>query len=72
MDSNKYFIIYSTTQEPLIECHTYLKQNRKAVHMELSDNWLREYQVLPERTHPKVMMDCCGGYLLAGITITDA
>lgn len=72
MGSNKYFVIYSAIQEPLIECHTYLKQNRRAVHMELCDNWLREYQVLPERTHPKVMMDCCGGFLLTGITVTEA
>lgn len=40
--------------------------------MELSDSWLREYQVLPERTHPTVMMDCHGGYLLTGITVTHA
>ncbi len=58
--------------------------------MELSDSWLREYQVilnqsyfmllvnllnliqvLPERTHPKVMMDCCSGYLLTGITVAN-
>lgn len=44
----------------------------KATHMELSDSWLREYQVLPERTHPTVMMDCHGGYLLTGITVTHA
>lgn len=72
MGSNRYFVIYSSIQEPLIECHTYLKQTRKAVHMELADNWFREYQVLPERTHPKVMMDCCSGYLLTGITVTES
>lgn len=72
MGANRYFVIYSPIQEPLIECHTYLKQTRKAVHMELADNWLREYQVLPERTHPKVMMDCCSGFLLTGITVVES
>jgi tRNA (adenine-N(1)-)-methyltransferase non-catalytic subunit len=57
--------------KPLIECHSFLKKSQKATHMELSDSWLREYQVLPERTHPKVMMDCSGGYLLTGITVNN-
>lgn len=69
LGSNRYFVIYSATQEPLIECHSFLKTTQKAVHMELSDSWLREYQILPERTHPTVMMDCHGGYLLTGITV---
>lgn len=70
LGSNRYFVIYSQTQEPLIECHSYLKRTQKAIHMELSDSWLREYQILPERTHPTVMMDCHGGFLLTGITVT--
>lgn len=72
LGSNRYFVIYSATQEPLIECHSYLKVTGKGVHMELSDSWLREYQILPERTHPTVMMDCHGGFLLTGITVTNA
>lgn len=69
LGSNRYFVIYSATQEPLIECHSFLKVSQKATHMELSDSWLREYQILPERTHPTVMMDCHGGFLLTGITV---
>jgi len=71
LDSNRYFVIYSSIQEPLIECHSFLKQSQRAIHIELSDNFLREYQVLPERTHPKVMMDACSGYLLTGLTVSN-
>lgn len=71
LGQNRYFVIYSATQEPLIECHSYLKITQKGAHMELSDSWLREYQILPERTHPTVMMDCHGGYLLTGITVSS-
>jgi len=67
---NRWFVIYSQIQEPLIECHKFLKSNRKAIHLEMAESWFREYQVLAERTHPKVMMDCCGGYLLTGITVS--
>jgi hypothetical protein len=40
-----------------------------AVQLVLCDNWLREYQVLPNRTHPLVNMSCSGGYLLSGIKV---
>lgn len=69
---NRYFVIYSPTQEPLIECHSFLKTTHKAIHIEMSDSWLREYQILPERTHPTVMMDCHGGFLLTGITVSNS
>lgn len=63
MGLNRWFVFYSTIQEPLIECHQYLKQSQKALNIELSDSWYREYQVLPDRTHPKNMMDSCSGFL---------
>lgn len=72
MGYNRYFVIYSNTIEPLIECHSWLKINQRAIHVELSDSWLRQYQILPERTHPTVMMDCHGGYILTGITVTNS
>ena len=46
MGPNRNFIVYSLVQEPLIECHTFLKRTKKAIHIELSDSWLREYQVI--------------------------
>ena len=71
LNPSSYFVIYSQVQDSLIECLSFLKQNRKAVHVELADNWFREYQVLPERTHPKNMMDMCSGFLLSGITVSQ-
>lgn len=40
-----------------------------AVQLVLCDNWLREYQVLPNRTHPLVNMSGTGGYLLSGVKV---
>lgn len=62
-------VIYSQTYEPLLECHSFLKDSGHAVHVELADSWMREYQVLPERTHPKMMMDCSSGFLLTGYLV---
>jgi tRNA (adenine-N(1)-)-methyltransferase non-catalytic subunit len=38
--------------------------------MQLGETWSREYQVLPERTHPAMSMDGLSGFLLTG-TATD-
>ena len=39
-----------------------------ALNLRLSETWMREYQVLPNRTHPEINMSGGGGYLLYGTT----
>ena len=50
---------------PLAEAYRYMVKNNY-LNVKLWDSWCREYQVLKNRTHPKMMMDSCGGYLLVG------
>ncbi|XP_077366529.1 tRNA (adenine(58)-N(1))-methyltransferase non-catalytic subunit TRM6 [Festucalex cinctus] len=64
------FVVYSQYKEPLIECFTKLKEQGGTVNLRLTDTWLRHYQVLPNRTHPKLLMSGGGGYLLSGITVS--
>jgi hypothetical protein len=47
MNLNRWFVIYSDTQEPLIECMKYLRELKKAINCEIFDSWMREYQVRP-------------------------
>ncbi|KAG7259509.1 hypothetical protein CRUP_031785 [Coryphaenoides rupestris] len=49
------FVVYSQFKEPLIECYTKLKEQGGVV--------------LPNRTHPVLVMSGGGGYLLAGTTV---
>uniref|UniRef100_A0A8C7XLT6 tRNA (adenine(58)-N(1))-methyltransferase non-catalytic subunit TRM6 n=1 Tax=Oryzias sinensis TaxID=183150 RepID=A0A8C7XLT6_9TELE len=63
------FVVYSQYLEPLIECYTKLKEQGGAVSLKLTDTWLRHYQVLPNRTHPRLLMSGGGGYLLSGTTV---
>ncbi|KAK1391184.1 tRNA (adenine(58)-N(1))-methyltransferase non-catalytic subunit TRM6 [Heracleum sosnowskyi] len=37
-----------------------------------AEPWLREYQVLPSRTHPHMQMSAFGGYILTGTRICSA
>ncbi|XP_047736848.1 tRNA (adenine(58)-N(1))-methyltransferase non-catalytic subunit TRM6 [Hyalella azteca] len=55
---------------PLMELYMELK-NHGGRCMHLSETWLRELQVLPERTHPLVNMSGGGGFLLTGTKVCD-
>uniref|UniRef100_A0A4W5JXL3 tRNA (adenine(58)-N(1))-methyltransferase non-catalytic subunit TRM6 n=1 Tax=Hucho hucho TaxID=62062 RepID=A0A4W5JXL3_9TELE len=63
------FVVYSQYKEPLIECYTKLREQGGAVSLRLTDSWIRHYQVLPNRTHPMLLMSGGGGYLLSGTTV---
>ena len=43
--------------------------NKQAVSLQLQEPWLREYQVLPGRSHPTMSMLGTGGFLLSGIAV---
>ncbi|XP_060773744.1 tRNA (adenine(58)-N(1))-methyltransferase non-catalytic subunit TRM6 [Neoarius graeffei] len=64
------FVVYCQYREPLIECYTKLREQGGAISLKLTDSWLRHYQVLPNRTHPMLLMSGGGGYLLSGITVS--
>ncbi|KAG8011169.1 tRNA (adenine(58)-N(1))-methyltransferase non-catalytic subunit TRM6 [Nibea albiflora] len=63
------FVVYSQYKEPLIECYTKLKEQGGTISLRLTDTWLRHYQVLPNRTHPLLLMSGGGGYVLSGTTV---
>ncbi|XP_018119886.1 tRNA methyltransferase 6 S homeolog isoform X1 [Xenopus laevis] len=63
------FVIYCQYQEPLLECYTKLREKGGVVNLKLSETWLRSYQVLPDRSHPKLVMSGGGGYILHGTTV---
>ncbi|NXP07717.1 TRM6 methyltransferase, partial [Thinocorus orbignyianus] len=63
------FVVYCQYKEPLLECYTKLRERGGVIYLKLSETWLRNYQVLPDRSHPKLTMSGGGGYLLSGITV---
>ena len=54
-----------------LECFDKLREEKKACNLHLSSTFERDIQVLPERTHPAVMMPGNRGYILSGITVTE-
>ncbi|GFO32261.1 tRNA (adenine(58)-n(1))-methyltransferase non-catalytic subunit trm6 [Plakobranchus ocellatus] len=61
-------VVYCQYLEPLVECYTSVKENHAGLQLKLSETWFREYQILPQRTHPKINMSGTGGFLLTFIT----
>ncbi len=63
------FALFANCLQPLAECADALRSARAAVCVEIHEPWLREYQVLPQRTHPLMGMHATAGYLLTGIRV---
>ncbi|WAR18639.1 TRM6-like protein [Mya arenaria] len=62
-------VVFSQFKEALQDCYVYLREHKGLVNYRLTETWLREYQVLPSRTHPVIQMSGTGGYLLSATTI---
>uniref|UniRef100_A0A0D9W1U4 tRNA (adenine(58)-N(1))-methyltransferase non-catalytic subunit TRM6 n=1 Tax=Leersia perrieri TaxID=77586 RepID=A0A0D9W1U4_9ORYZ len=63
------FAIYHQYLQPLAACMRSLQVSKMAIGLQISEPWLREYQVLPSRTHPHMQMNAFGGYILSGTRI---
>ncbi|XP_042517545.1 tRNA (adenine(58)-N(1))-methyltransferase non-catalytic subunit trm6 [Macadamia integrifolia] len=63
------FAIYHQYLQPLATCMHNLQNSKLAIGLQISEPWLREYQVLPSRTHPSMQMSAFGGYILSGTRI---
>ena len=46
-----------------------LRHRNAALHMQITENWVREFQVLKGRTRPNMNMDDSGGFVLSGIKL---
>ncbi|XP_071442953.1 tRNA (adenine(58)-N(1))-methyltransferase non-catalytic subunit TRM6 [Hetaerina americana] len=80
------FVVYCPHREPLLNLYAVLKGWQpwttnygkcggkdgvpRVANLRVMENWLRNYQVLPNRTHPEVNMTPGGGFVLTG-TIID-
>lgn len=63
------FVVFCEFIEPLTDCFRELQRQGLAINIRLSDTWMREYQVLPGRTHPSMNMSQSGGFILTGIKL---
>nr|CAD7589506.1 unnamed protein product [Timema genevievae] len=62
-------VVYSSVREPLLDLYLTLKSRGDVVGLHLTETWLRSHQVLPDRSHPDILMSGSGGYMLTGTLV---
>jgi tRNA (adenine58-N1)-methyltransferase non-catalytic subunit len=65
------FVIFHASKEVLMDCYTALKSMSTLVNVRLVSTFMRNYQVLPMRTHPAVQIQGNSGWILHGFTIKN-
>ena len=61
------FVAFCPEASPLSAAATALRGAGLIINVSLSETWTREYQVLPQRTHPTMSMHGASGFVLAGV-----
>ncbi|KAJ2867224.1 tRNA (adenine(58)-N(1))-methyltransferase non-catalytic subunit trm6 [Coemansia erecta] len=67
LGGSRMLVVYDQSKEALLESFTWLRESHAFLNVQLTESWLREYQVLPKRTHPLMSMSGSGGFLLSAI-----
>lgn len=65
------FVVYSQHRELLFDCYVEIKGSAAipATDLHIVSNFMRNYQVQQDRTHPEINMSGNGGYILLGTTV---
>lgn len=63
LNGGRMLVVFNLLKEPLQDLFIYLKSRLDFISIKLSNNFMRNYQILPNRTHPEVNMTT-GGYIL--------
>jgi len=69
LGASRPFVIFHAHREALQETYIELKQKYNVINVKLFTNFLRSYQVLPDRTHPDILTNDTGGYILTGYLV---
>ncbi|KAJ3650550.1 hypothetical protein Zmor_016640 [Zophobas morio] len=70
LKGGRYLVVFSATREPLQDLYNHLKERLDFIYIRIVSNFMRSYQVLPDRTHPEVNMTS-GGYVLTGFKLVS-
>ncbi|KAJ2721720.1 tRNA (adenine(58)-N(1))-methyltransferase non-catalytic subunit trm6 [Coemansia sp. Benny D115] len=72
LGGSRMLVIYDQSKETLVEMFAWLRDSPDFLNVQLTESWLREYQVLPSRTHPMMNTSGGGGFILSAIHLASA
>ncbi|GAB5588059.1 tRNA (adenine(58)-N(1))-methyltransferase non-catalytic subunit trm6 [Umbelopsis nana] len=64
-------VFFSGHKEFLVESFHEMRISNNYLNVQLTESWLRRYQVLPGRTHPTMTTSGGGGYILSSTRVID-
>lgn len=64
-------VFFSGHKEFLVESFHEMRISNNYLNVQLTESWLRRYQVLPGRTHPTMTTSGGGGYILSATRVID-
>eukprot|EP01028_Stygiella_incarcerata_P009492 TRINITY_DN452_c0_g1_i1.p1 TRINITY_DN452_c0_g1~~TRINITY_DN452_c0_g1_i1.p1 ORF type:complete len:467 (+),score=151.71 TRINITY_DN452_c0_g1_i1:181-1581(+) len=65
------FAVYCPFIEPILELKDALLTRKAAARLTVTESFLREFQVIPMRTHPNMSLTDSSGYILSGVKLLD-
>ena len=69
LEASSPFVVFYEYLESLVECFREIQRLGLAINLRLTDTWMREYQILPNRSHPNMNMSQNGGFILTGVKL---
>ncbi|CAO3685420.1 unnamed protein product [Rhizopus stolonifer] len=64
-------VVYSFSKELLLQAAYWMRRSHEFINADITESFLRQYQVLPGRMHPNMNTSAGGGYLLSAIRVID-
>ncbi|KAI7867365.1 Gcd10p family-domain-containing protein [Spinellus fusiger] len=64
-------VVYSFYKEMLVDAAYMMRKSGDYLHSDITESSLREYQVLPGRTHPHMTTNGGGGFILSGLRVIN-
>jgi len=63
------FVVYSTSLTALTTLYEKILSEKSSANLDITEFWMREYQIFPRRFHPQMRMNSASGYVLSGIKV---
>ncbi|KAI9262071.1 hypothetical protein BY458DRAFT_439247, partial [Sporodiniella umbellata] len=65
-------VVYSFSKELLLQAAYWMRRSHEFINADITESFLRQYQVLPGRMHPNMNTSAGGGFLLSAIRVIDS
>lgn len=70
LSAGRNLVVFCSVREPLMDVYVTLKERLDFVNIKIFNSFMRDYQVMTNRTHPEVNMTI-GGYILTAVKLSS-